>query len=365
MEKRSNNAVPFKATHPGEILREELKERGIKQKDFANAIGVQASHLNEFIKGKRDLNNEFALKLEKHLGIPFEMWANLQKNYEIDCKAIEARASEQEEALAYENQLASLLNLSALYKHLNIEKNNVVQLMKQFPFNLLELPQMELQVAGLYKHSEKVQIDEKNMRTWLVINWHTISQTSINHSYTNGNALLAAKEIAKYANNSSLSIEKIREILNSFGIAYIHVPKLEKTPIDAYSTISHQMPVITVTYRYNDLDKLAFDILHELCHIDRHLSEDGRSFISVEGVEYSNDPRELEANEFAREMLIPKEIWNQILKVGCKNLAPISIAKTIGLEAKKRNISPSVAVARYKFESNNYRIPMYHSPKLR
>lgn len=53
------------------------------------------------------------------------------------------------------------------------------------------------------------------------------------------------------------------------------------------------------------------------------------------------------------------------MKVGCKSIAPIAIAKTIGSEAKKRNISPSVAVARYKFESNNYSIPMYRSPKLR
>lgn len=84
----TNNAIPFKATHPGEILREELMERGINPKDFANAIGVKVSYLNEFINGKRDLDNEFALKLEKSLGIPVEIWTNLQKNYDIDCKAI-------------------------------------------------------------------------------------------------------------------------------------------------------------------------------------------------------------------------------------------------------------------------------------
>ena len=41
----------FRAVHPGAILCEELKERGIKQKELAERIGIQASHLNEIIKG--------------------------------------------------------------------------------------------------------------------------------------------------------------------------------------------------------------------------------------------------------------------------------------------------------------------------
>ena len=50
MATKDNRLVPNRAIHPGEILREELRERGIKQKDFAQSIGVQATHLNEFIK---------------------------------------------------------------------------------------------------------------------------------------------------------------------------------------------------------------------------------------------------------------------------------------------------------------------------
>ena len=101
MATRSNNPVPVRAIHPGEILREELQERGIKQKDFAQQIGVQPTHLNAFIKGKRNLNEDLAMKLEKHLGIPYEAWMNLQNSYAYDCKAIEQRSIEEQEALAY------------------------------------------------------------------------------------------------------------------------------------------------------------------------------------------------------------------------------------------------------------------------
>lgn len=65
MATKSNRLVPARAIHPGEVLREELLERGIKQKDFARTIGVQPTHLNEFIKGKRNLNEGLTYQIGK------------------------------------------------------------------------------------------------------------------------------------------------------------------------------------------------------------------------------------------------------------------------------------------------------------
>jgi HTH-type transcriptional regulator/antitoxin HigA len=85
----NNRLVPARAIHPGEVLREELQERGIKQKDFAQQIGMQASHLNAFINGKRNLNDDLAIKLEQHLGIPFKFWMSLHNDYIYDKKVIQ------------------------------------------------------------------------------------------------------------------------------------------------------------------------------------------------------------------------------------------------------------------------------------
>lgn len=83
-------------------MREELRERGLRQKDFAQQISVQPTHLNAFIKGKRNLNEDLAMKLEKHLGIPFKFWMNLQSSYIYDCKAIEQLSTEERESFASE-----------------------------------------------------------------------------------------------------------------------------------------------------------------------------------------------------------------------------------------------------------------------
>ena len=92
MATKSNRLISNRAIHPGEILREELKERGIKQKDFAQSIGWQATHLNEFIKGKRNLNEDLAMRLESQLGIPFKTWMSLHSGYIYECKALEKNA---------------------------------------------------------------------------------------------------------------------------------------------------------------------------------------------------------------------------------------------------------------------------------
>lgn len=91
METKNNRVIPFKAIHPGEILNEELKERGLSQKEFSKIIDVRPSHLNELIKGKRNLNSEMAHKLEAGLNIPYKIWMDLQTGYLEDKKGIEEK----------------------------------------------------------------------------------------------------------------------------------------------------------------------------------------------------------------------------------------------------------------------------------
>lgn len=92
METRNSRLAPARAVHPGEILREELRERGITQKDFARAIGMQATHLSEFINGRRNLNEDLAMRLEARLGIPFKTWMSLRSGYIYERKACAGQA---------------------------------------------------------------------------------------------------------------------------------------------------------------------------------------------------------------------------------------------------------------------------------
>ena len=89
-----NDVIPFAALHPGSILGEELKARGISQKEFAERIGLQATHLSALIHGARNITPAVAAKLESGLGdIPAEMWLRLQNQYNVDVQRKRLRPS--------------------------------------------------------------------------------------------------------------------------------------------------------------------------------------------------------------------------------------------------------------------------------
>ena len=75
---------PFVATHPGEMIKDELKERGMTQKQLACQTGIKASVLSETINGKRSVSLSVAVALEKALDIPADIWMNLQTQYDLD-----------------------------------------------------------------------------------------------------------------------------------------------------------------------------------------------------------------------------------------------------------------------------------------
>lgn len=85
-----NEEMMAYAIHPGSILQEELKARGIKQKDFAKSIGMEATHLSAIIHGVRNITAAIAAKLESGLGISAKVWLNLQNDYNLDKRRLEA-----------------------------------------------------------------------------------------------------------------------------------------------------------------------------------------------------------------------------------------------------------------------------------
>lgn len=79
----ANNLVPFEPTHPGELIRDELKARKMSQAALARQIGISPTLLNEVINSKRAVNTELALLLEAALDISAEIWLGLQNDYNM------------------------------------------------------------------------------------------------------------------------------------------------------------------------------------------------------------------------------------------------------------------------------------------
>ena len=90
------NLTPFIATHPGQLIKDEIKERKMTQKQLALETGIKQSVLSETIHGKRPISKNVAIALEKALDIPADIWMNLQTQYELDSKQLSNRNRMQE-----------------------------------------------------------------------------------------------------------------------------------------------------------------------------------------------------------------------------------------------------------------------------
>lgn len=79
----ANNTTPMHATHPGEILKEEIVYRGITQRDLAEEMGIAYSVLNEILNARRSVTEKTALLFEAALGIDAEPLLKMQMRYNI------------------------------------------------------------------------------------------------------------------------------------------------------------------------------------------------------------------------------------------------------------------------------------------
>ena len=82
------------AVHPGMMIKPELDERGISQKEFAKMLGTQPSHLSEVLNGKRTLTTELAVKIENTIGLPAKILLTAQTQYELESANNDATAND-------------------------------------------------------------------------------------------------------------------------------------------------------------------------------------------------------------------------------------------------------------------------------
>ncbi len=79
----ANNLTPYKPTHPGEVLKDEIAYRGISQRKLAVQMEVSYTVLNEILNAKRPVTAEYALLFEAVLGVDAEPLVGMQADYNM------------------------------------------------------------------------------------------------------------------------------------------------------------------------------------------------------------------------------------------------------------------------------------------
>ena len=360
-----NNILPFEATHPGILIKDELDARpDLKQKDLAKELGVKASFLNEIIKGKRPVTADIAILLEQILEIPADYWMKFQSQYEIDKARIKEKNIARLKNIEIWKVIKEYVPVNYFKKLGYIDDN----LEKDIPaikavYNVENVDDLVSVYAknkfAFYRKSEKLMVDEKNMFAWSSLALHEAKIQNVNtFKFENIGQLCIELNNIFYKNNGT--IDNVKSTLNQYGIKLVLIQKLEKTPVDGFSFWSGNNPAIALTLRHNRIDNFAFTLMHEIAHIDLHLRNNKeKSFLDLTTKD-STDSYESEADSFAQEKLISKECWNDIIN----NYLPLNDDKLIDI-GKKYIINPAILLGRVCFEMNYYALKTKIDKKLK
>lgn len=147
----------------------------------------------------------------------------------------------------------------------------------------------------------------------------------------------------------------IPELLRRCGIHFVLLSHLPKMYLDGACFLCPAgRPVIGMTLRHDRLDNFWFTLLHELAHLKLHVHEDGPAFFdeTEHNACEDEDPREAEANAFARDRLVPDTVWQQ---EGPRLLASVDDQDVLDL-AERLEISPAIIAGRIRWEMKNYAV---------
>jgi len=134
------------------------------------------------------------------------------------------------------------------------------------------------------------------------------------------------KDLKELAYKEGFELEKIKEVLNKYGIYFVCEKALPGTKIRGCFKVKGKQPAVYVTDNYAGKDSFFFELFHELGHCKSDYNE-GKNKIIIDG----NEKKEEKADKFALEVMIPENVWNEIIngKIEKNKLEKISQTEKI------------------------------------
>lgn len=78
------------ATHPGELLAEELRALNMSASELARRIKVPTNRVTGILNGQRAITGDSALRLARFFGTSAEFWVNLQSLHDLHAAEVKA-----------------------------------------------------------------------------------------------------------------------------------------------------------------------------------------------------------------------------------------------------------------------------------
>ena len=333
--------VPARLPDPIEAIRFRMEQQGLTQRDLVPYIGSR-SKVSEVLSRKRPLTLSMIRALHRGLGIPAEALLREHTADALDEGGIEWNRFPVREMVAR----GWVEGLST------IEPYEPEDIMRHF----MRPVGTQLAFPALYKKTKPNVRAGRALDKYALVAWtlRVAIRAKQKLQYvrckpgTVGDTLM--REVAQLSWSSRGPL-LAQEFLERRGIALIIEPHLSRTRLDGAAILPEiDRPVIGLTIRHDRLDNFWHCLMHELAHVALHLKDVGEGFYDDLDTEDLEDPREKEADDMAREALVPAVAWTQS---PARDLRSPEAAQHL---AEKLRIHAAIVAGRMRYEAKNYRI---------
>jgi HTH-type transcriptional regulator/antitoxin HigA len=317
-----------------------MEAQGLKQKDLVPYIGSK-SHVSEILSGKRKLTINMVRALSKGLGIPSSALLVDSENQKL----------EENETDWSRFPINTMAKRGWLSVPQGASPEDSVNAIKEF-FNKVGGQGIGPAYCRRTMHlGGEVKTDIYALNAWLarvLVRSRDLSPDK-DQSFRKKDKRDFLKSVAQLSWLEEGPIIA-QEYLQQSGIALIIEPHLPKTRLDGAALLdSNGAPVIGMTLRYDRLDNFWFTLLHELAHVLLHLQSKQEAFIDNTEHDPDGERKEIEANNYAQEALIPRSIWRRSDAYRSQRVEDIERL------AKDLKIHPAIVAGRIQRETGNYK----------
>ncbi|MFW6223077.1 MAG: HigA family addiction module antitoxin [Bacteroidota bacterium] len=331
---------PDYRVHPGEYLEEVLSARGLKKKELAERLNTTDKTISQLINKKAYIAPDFALKLEKVLGISAEIWNNMSSEYRL----FEARVEEQKQLKKDIEWLKNfpvkdLVNNKFL-PDIKDEKAMLSALLAFFGVSDKATWNKHYDNLLNYvccRNSALHKVNEFHLLSWL-----RAGEVRAQGIQTNDYDRDKFREKINYIRtltikDVSVFVKEMTEACAESGVALTFVPEFTKTHIwgiTRWLTPGKALIVMSLRYKWND--HFWFTFFHEAAHILLH----GKKGIFVDSKKTEKSKEEKQADNFALNIEVPSDEYNEFVEEN--NFSIISIRNF----AVKQKIHPGIIAGR-------------------
>ncbi len=341
---------------PGFFIREELEARGWTQRDLAFVLGITEQAVNVIISGKRGISPEMAKALGQAFGVNPDLFANLQKAYDM------SRAREPEPGVAQRARMQGIYPVREMIRRGWLEDIDMAMLEAQLA-RFFEVDSAD-QIPHFDHAAKKTNYDETPpvQLVWL-FRARQIAKSIAAPKFSEA-SLRESLAVLRSLTPDPEEIRQVPGVLHECGVRFVLVEGLPGAKIDgACFWLDNQSPVIAMSLLHDRIDNFWFVLRHEIEHVLRKHGQ-AKEIIDEEIIKMIDadiSEEERVANEAATTFTIPNdELESFILRKD-----PFFSERDIVGFARRVQVHPGIVVGQVQKRTGRWELLRRHLVKVR